>query len=256
MTPFYEEQNGGVTLYHGDVLRVLAGLGDESVDCVLTDPPYSSGGLFRGDRAMSTTEKYVQSGQRLQLGGFSGDSRDQRAYLAWCALWLGECYRVMRPGGVCALFTDWRQLPVTTDALQAGGFVWRGVAVWDKTEAARPQKGRYRNQCEFVVWGSRGALADEGPCLPGCWRMSVGSSEKFHIAGKPDALMNALVGICKPGGTVLDCFAGSGTTLKAAKETGRRAIGIEIERKWCEVARARVCQEVLGLDGESMKGVL
>lgn len=117
--PFYD--SAGVTIYKGNALAILMQLPSESVDCVITDPPYSSGGAFRGDRMGSTSTKYVQSGQVLQHGDFAGDNRDQRAYLQWCALWLAECLRITKPGGVCALFTDWRQLPITTDALQAGG---------------------------------------------------------------------------------------------------------------------------------------
>jgi len=239
--------DSSVTLYRGNCLELLPSIADQSVDAVITDPPYSSGGQYRGDRMQSTSAKYVQSGQMLQQGDFSGDNRDQRAYGHWCALWLGECLRVTKPGGVCCLFTDWRQLPTTTDALQAGGWIWRGVAAWDKTEAARPMKGRFRNQCEFVVWGSRGPMADAGPCLPGVWRVTVGGSEKFHIAGKPEPLMNAIVQICPAGGTVLDPFAGSGSTLKACKVTGRKAIGIEIEEKWCETTKNRLAQDALAL---------
>jgi site-specific DNA-methyltransferase (adenine-specific) len=252
LRPYHEE--AAVTIYHGDAMAVLRELPSESVDCIITDPPYSSGGMYRGDRAASTTAKYVQSGQVLQHGDFAGDNRDQRAYLAWCSLWLAECLRIAKPGAVCALFTDWRQLPITTDALQAGGFIWRGIGAWDKTEAARPMKGRYRNQCEYLVWGSRGGMADAGPCLPGVWRVTVGGSEKHHIAGKPEKLMQMLVEICPPGGTVLDPFCGSGTTLKAAKQTGRRAVGIEIGEQWATVARDRLSQDVLPLHCPNVKG--
>jgi site-specific DNA-methyltransferase (adenine-specific) len=241
--PYFEED--GVTIYQGNMLQVLMALPSNSVDAVVTDPPYSSGGAFRGDRMGSTTSKYVMSGQKLLYGDFSGDCRDQRGYLRWCTLWLGECLRIVKPGGVCVVFTDWRQLPITTDAIMLGGWVWRGVGAWDKSEASRPAKGRYRNQCEFVVWGSRGGMADSGPCLPGVWRVTVGGSEKHHIAGKPEKLMQQLLAIVPPGGVVLDCFCGSGTTLKAAKELGLRAIGIEIEEKWCEVSAQRCSQGVL-----------
>lgn len=243
--PYY--QASGVTIYHGNALAVLMAMPDDSVDCLITDPPYSSGGAFRGDRMSTPTEKYVLSGQVLQHGDFAGDNRDQRGYLAWCALWLAECLRITKPGGACALFSDWRQLPSTTDALMAGGWVWRGVAVWDKTEAARPMRGRFRNQCEYLVWGSRGPMPVEGPCLPGLWRVTAGSAGKTHIAGKPDQLMQRIVEICRPGGVVLDPFCGSGTTLRAAKETGRQAIGIEILEANCAKAQARCSQEVLSL---------
>lgn len=235
----------GVTIYHGNCYPILMELPSESVDCTIADPPYSSGGMFRGDRAGSTTTKYVQSGQATQHGDFAGDNRDQRAYLAWCALWLAEVFRMTKPGGTCCLFTDWRQLPVTTDALQAGGFIWRGIAVWNKTEAARPMKGRYRNQCEYIVWGSRGEMPIEGKCLPGVFTHSVMGSEKHHIAGKPDKLLQQLVEICPEGGTLLDPFCGSGSGLKAAKEIGRNVVGIEIERLWCDKSIERCRQDVL-----------
>lgn len=256
--PYY--QAAGVTIYHGNCLPILMQLPSESIDCTITDPPYSSGGMFRGDRSGSTTQKYVNGGQKLQHGDFSGDSRDQRGYQRWCALWLSEVHRMTKPGGICALFTDWRQLPVTTDALQAGGFIWRGIVPWDKTEAARPRKGVWRNQCEYLIWGSRGALDDQGECLPGVFRpgaieeedelpglykFSVAGSEKHHIAGKPDKLLQELVKVCRPGGTLLDCFCGSGSGLKAAKEIGRNVIGIEIEQNWCAKSVERCQQDVL-----------
>lgn len=228
-----------VDLRLGDCLLELNRLPDDSVDAVITDPPYSSGGAFRGDRTLSTTQKYVDGRDQTHRADFAGDNRDQRAYGYWCALWLAECLRVTKPGGVACLFTDWRQLPTTTDALQAGGWVWRGVAVWDKTEAARPRKGVYRNQCEYVAWGSKGPLPDEGPCLPGVWRVSVGGDEKHHIAGKPLVLMTRIVEICPPGGIVLDPFMGSGTTGMACQRSGRDFIGIEIDEVHYSIARRR-----------------
>lgn len=247
MKPYFEDE--ALTLYHGEALALLATLPAASVDAVVTDPPYSSGGAFRGDRMDNTTAKYVQSDVAVRRPDFDGDSRDQRAYEYWCALWLGECYRVAKPGGVCLLFTDWRQLPATTDALQAGGWVWRGVVPWDKTEAARPQKGAYTSQCEYVVWGSKGPL-DRGearPCLPGFFRYVVRQADKFHLAGKPTPLLIDLLGIVPPGGTVLDPFAGSGTALVAARQRGLRAIGVEWQEEYCAVTVRRLAQLALAL---------
>jgi site-specific DNA-methyltransferase (adenine-specific) len=67
------------------------------------------------------------------------------------------------------------------------------------------------------------------------------------MAQKPDSVMSWLVQLVKPGGIVLDPFAGSGSTLIAAKAQGRRAIGIEIDEHWCEVAARRCAQDVLPL---------
>ena len=231
-------QIGGATLYCGDALDILPRL--DPVDAVFADPPYSSGGMFRGDRTTKTSEKYQSSRYRSLYAEFSGDSRDQRSYAHWSALWLSAALRLTRPSGVCGVFTDWRQLPTTTDAIQAGGWVWRGLVVWDKTEAARPQKGRYRNQCEYVVWGSNGVLPADGPVLPGLFRHVVSTDDKHHMAGKPVAVLRDLLRITRRGATVLDPFMGSGTTGVAAARLGRRFVGIELEPTHFETACRRI----------------
>lgn len=88
-----------VTLFKGDALAVLAELGDGTVDAVVADPPYSSGGFVRSDRVQNTRTKYVQSDAKHDLADFSGDSRDARAYAYWSALWLGEALRVWGSNG-------------------------------------------------------------------------------------------------------------------------------------------------------------
>jgi site-specific DNA-methyltransferase (adenine-specific) len=237
MTYQRKEVIGNATLYLGDCLTVIPSIG-EQVDAVLTDPPYSSGGTFRGDRMLRTAEKYQSTEHRGLYADFSGDNRDQRSFGYWSALWNGACREVSREGAICGLFTDWRQLPTTSDGLQAGGWVWRGLAVWDKTEAARPQKGRYRNQCEYLVWGSNGPLPDEGVCAPGVFRLSVASEQKHHIAGKPTALFDGLLAIC--GETILDPFMGSGTTGVSAVRNGRKFIGCEIDAHAFDTACRRI----------------
>lgn len=228
------------TILRGDALPILRGLPDACADAVITDPPYSSGGMFRGDRMLPAREKYQDSGTAKTYEDFPGDNRDQRSFLAWASLWLAECYRLAKPGAVCAIFTDWRQLPTVTDAIQAGGFVWRGIGAWDKTEAARPQKGRFRQQCEFLVWGTKGPAPIEGECLPGVWRLPVVSTRKQHITGKPVDLMLEILRITPPHALILDPFAGSGSTAVAALKSGRRFLGIEMQPEIAAVAESRL----------------
>jgi site-specific DNA-methyltransferase (adenine-specific) len=232
----------GVELHRGDALAVLRDLPDGSVDALITDPPYSSGGMFRGDRTDDTGTKYVQigSGNLERLEDFAGDNRDQRAYGYWCALWLGECLRVVRAGGVACLFTDWRQLPATTDALQAGGFVWRGIVPWYKP-GARPQMGRFSAACEYVVWGSRGGMLvdDASACLPGFYQANS-PRERDHQTQKPLSVMRDLVRIAPDGGTILDPFMGAGTTGVAAVIEGRRFVGAEMVAHHAATAERRI----------------
>ena len=130
---------GNATIYRGDSVQLLQQLGLQ-VDALVTDPPYSSGGMVRGDRMQSTAAKYVQSGHALTAAhnlNFSGDNRDGRSWAFWVSCWVSLVRQALRPGGYAMVFTDWRQLPALTDAFQAGGLVWRGLIPWDKTEASR-----------------------------------------------------------------------------------------------------------------------
>lgn len=245
MTELYRDDRA--TLYAGDCLAVLNQLDTGSVDAVVCDPPYSSGGMVRGDRAAATTSaKYVQSGSSSkELAEFSGDNRDQRAYAYWSALWMGEALRLTRPGGVILAFTDWRQLPATTDAVQAGGWVWRGIVPWAKP-TARPQSGRFAAQCEYVVWGSAGPMENDYSLTShrGFFQAAP-PREREHITQKPVDVMRQLVKIAPEGGVVLDPFMGSGTTGVAAMLERRRFIGVEMVEQYQRVALRRI-QEAQG----------
>ena len=236
-------------LYAGDALAILADLPAALADAVITDPPYSSGGMFRSDRQQDVHTKYVQTGSISghALEAFSGDSRDQRSYSYWVALWLGECMRIVRPGGVAALFTDWRQLPATSDALQAGGWIWRGVVPWHKPNG-RPIQGRWTNSCEYVVWGTNGPrdlLALNGTALPGFFQATP-PREREHITQKPLSVMRSLVKIAPAGGVILDPFMGAGTTGIAAIIEGRNFIGAELNAHYQQVSRERIEAAIVG----------
>lgn len=189
-----------IRLIQGDALAVLPTLSAASVDAVVTDPPYSSGGMFRGDRMQTTRAKYVMTDTQLSRPEFDGDNRDQRGWGYWAALWFAELRRIVKPGGLMFCFTDWRQLPTATDVLQAAGWVWRGIIPWNKTEAVRPQRGRFRAQCEYVLVGSNGPWLEQTTvCLPGFYSYVVNSSEKRHTTGKPVELLRDILQVTRPG---------------------------------------------------------
>ena len=152
---------GNATLYRGDCMEVLADLQD-TCDALITDPPYSSGGQFRGDRANGTVAKYVQSGPAEQAEhnvDFTGDTMDQRAWTWWMGQWMSLARDRMRAGAYAICFTDWRQLPSVTDLFQAHGFVWRGMVPWDKTEASRAPHTGYFGTSANTSYGARMARA-------------------------------------------------------------------------------------------------
>lgn len=219
--------HGPVKLYCGDALAILASLPANSVDAVLTDPPYCSGGATAGERQRSTRGKYCSTDAKHDLPDFTGDTRDQRSFLAWGSLWAAQCLRVARTGAICAVFSDWRQLPTMSDVLQVGGWVWRGIAAWEKP-SARPFLGRYTNQCEFVAWGTNGPRARGGIATRGTIQaMPPRGANRVHITQKPVEVMEWLLGPTAAGETILDPFMGSGTTGVACLRNGRQFIGIE-----------------------------
>ncbi|MFI2663760.1 DNA-methyltransferase [Micromonospora carbonacea] len=230
-------------LHGGDALVVLPTLPTGSVDLVLTDPPYNSGGRTQSDRTkVSARDKYVSGDAAHTLATFDGDNRDQRSYTAWLALVLAHCLRTSRPGASLLVFTDWRQLPATSDALQAGGWLWRGIVPWHKP-ISRPRAGGFKAECEYLLWGSNGPIdATRNPVyLPGLYSASQPRGRnRQHITEKPVALLAELAQVCVPGGTVLDPFAGSGSTGAAALSTGRRFVGVELSEHYQQVAAQRL----------------
>jgi site-specific DNA-methyltransferase (adenine-specific) len=239
------------TLYQGDALEVFQHIAADNAaqpetsrvlfDGVITDPPYSSGGAYRGDRQASVHSKYLQSDSgNHKLAEFFGDARDQRGFTLWSALWASGALQLSNIGAPIAVFSDWRQLPESTDYLQIGGWVWRGIVPWSKPDS-RPQKGRFKAGCEFIAWGSKGAMPFERGvgCLPGFFEM-LSPRERTHIAEKPVELLRQIVGIVKAGGLVCDPFMGSGTTGVAALETGRNFIGCELSAAHFDDACRRI----------------
>ncbi|MTH47486.1 DNA-methyltransferase [Intestinirhabdus alba] len=234
-----KEVIGNATLYCGDVLDVLPRL-DGPYDALITDPPYSSGGLHKGQRAVPPSAKYVESPRYAE---FSGDNRDQRSWAFWCTQWLTTASRLVSPGGYFMIFSDWRQLPTLTDVLQAAGVLWRGLVVWDKTLSSRaPHTGYFRHQAEYVVWGSQGRLekCPHGGPFPGVITERVNPAEKLHMTAKPVRLMQELVEPLAADASVLDPFMGSGTTALPVLARGGRFTGIELTNEYFDIACDRI----------------
>ena len=173
---------------------------------------------------------------------FLGDNKDQLSFMYWTTLWLSAAYQRAKSGSFILMFSDWRQLPATSSAMQAGNWIQRGVVSWDKTQAVRPQPNAFRSQCEYVLWGTKGKKHRKGPTLPGSYCHGIG--QKHHIAGKPIPLISDLLKIIPTSETVLDPFVGAGSTALACLQSGHECIGIEMDhmyfQKTCERVRAEI----------------
>ena len=218
MYPVESEGGDNWRILHGDTLKLVKAFQPGTFDAVITDPPYASGGTKQNERNRTTNQKYSSMSPEKALPDFDGDQKDQRSWTHWMAEWLYDVRKACKSGAPICLFIDWRQYPSMTDALQWAGWIWRGTAVWDKTNS-RPQKGRFRQQTEFIIWGSNGPMPISRPvsCLPGVFRYG-NPQNRVHVTEKPLQLMKDVVQICEPGGRILDPFAGAGTTILAAAQ--------------------------------------
>lgn len=241
MKPYYEDS--AVTIYNGDGLEVVGLLDSGLIDGVVTDPPFSSGA--RTDAGKSVRGAMLR-GAKWQHDWFSHDNMATHGFLFLMRLLASDLLRVTRLGGTAHFFIDWRMYPNLYGAVESSGWVVKNLVVWDKKHFGMGTN--YRQQHELVIYAEKGAAGEfSRHDLGNVLRVARPGTEN-HPTEKPTELLQTLIGASvAAGGVVLDPFMGSGSTLVAAKNIGRRAIGVEIEERYCEIAARRLSQEVLDL---------
>jgi len=234
MTPYYQDAH--VTIYHGDCREVLPTLGE--VCAVVTDPPYGTEALGRGYGRRQLAGR--ADGRGHTIAGDADLSAMSDALQLAVPL-------VSRSGWVVA-FCAPRKRRDAEDVMADAGLTIRGEVVWDKGRPGLGYTIRYSHETAIVA----SVVADSRPASPLLsvlrGRRTGEAMRDRHPHEKPVEIMARLVEFAAPvNATVLDPFAGSGSTLRAAKDLGRTAIGIEIEERYCEIAAERCRQEVLEL---------
>ena len=241
------DESGRFVLYQNDFRDIAGAIEAESVDAVICDPPYGSGGFTVKDIAKSAKQKYVSSDASYQksLPNIDGDSIHPMAWRGLMMDALKLAMKALRNDGVILMFIDWRQFGALQSLMQESGFAMRGGAVWDKGLASRPIKNGFRNQSEFMLWGTKGKIPQRADAvyLPGVIKCTTMTNCKVHITQKPDALMDEIIKLCRPRGVVLDMFMGSGSTGVAALKSGRRFVGCESVPEYFNAALER-CKKV------------
>lgn len=226
MKPYYSDDL--VTLYHGDCLNILTEIERESVDVVLTDPPF----FMPATHYSSRTQWQRSWGDTSILAAFWGQVLD-------------AIVPTMRPTGHLLAFCDGASYPVFYPETYRRFDALRSL-VWDKGRIGMGSP--YRNQHELVIaarWAASGrteerGVADVFKCPP------VTSGNRLHPVDKPvDLLRQMLMPVAPIGSVILDPFAGGGSTLVAARDAGHAAIGIETEERYCEVIAKRLDQGAL-----------
>ena len=237
MEPYYEAD--GVTLYHGDCREVLETLPDESVRAVITDPPYTER-THKNARA-SVGKTQGKDTFREGVTDFAAITDDD---LRAC---LSECGRISRGWVIATL--DYRHA-VEFDLEPPLGLKCQRVGVWVKTNPTPQLTGdRPAQGWEAIAYlhRARGRSVWYGGGKHGNYVLNI-DGQQGHPTAKPLPMVRDWVlNFTRPGDTILDPFAGSGTTLRAAADEGRKAIGVELEERYCEIIANRLAQGALDL---------
>lgn len=214
MRPYYD--SGGITIYHGDSLVVLPTLGESWADAVITDPPYGTKTDQRDEWMMGEHSNIMPLALPLIRASLVGD-------------------------GAFYCFTSWSMMADWLLRYQ-NYFKLQNILIWDKGR----HSGCYSSQAwqftwEGIFFGTKGPRAIR-EYLPDVLHDSGAKREAME---KPVVVLSAMIRASTDvGQTILDPFMGRGGTIVAAKHNGRRAVGIEIEEQYCEIAASRLDQKV------------
>lgn len=259
MTPYY--QDDFVTLYHGNCREVLPTLADGSIDIVFTDPPYghnnNNGDLIhRREAALGKAKNVPQEDARPIANDSLCEMKEIVDYS------LTEYVRLLKRDYCCCCCCCCGGGPKPTFAWLANRMDDKGLSffhavVWDK--GGLGMGWRYRRNYELVMIAHRRGGKLKWECKTSGMETAnvvrIGKiipSKNDHPTPKPLALPLHFLGLHgKAGDVVLDSFAGGGTTLVAAKQLGMKAIGVELEERWCELSARRLSQEVFNFDEAS-----
>lgn len=202
-------------IIHGDCNAILKELPPESVDLVLTDPPYGVRYKDRAGRSIANDDCLD-----TVLSSFA------------------ELYRVLKPNTLCVSFYGWNRVDEFFSAWRAAGFRPVGHIVWHKSYASSRRYLRAHHEQAYVLAKGRPLKPREPLGDVRAWSYS---GNRAHPTEKAVSVLAPLIeSFSQPGALVLDPFSGSGSTAVAAALSGRRYMGIELEERYCEVARRRL----------------
>lgn len=216
-------------IINGDCLVEMRKFPDKSFDLVLTDPPYDISGAPPGDSEIMSLGKYNSGAFYDVTEGFDVSEV------------LSECRRILRKVNIFCFCSN-RQIPEIMRWGQIQGF-YTTLLVWNKTNSVPFANGVWRQDAEFIVH-----IREKGAYFEGdsemkrkVVQMPINPSEYGHPTEKPIELIKKYILIgSKEGDKILDPFMGSGTTLVAAKQLNRNAVGIEISESYCKIAQTRL----------------
>jgi len=216
----------------GDCLEVMKDIPDKSVDMVLTSPPYNIGNMHSND---------------IQFGTYSGNNMKEDVYQKWQVEFLNECHRVLKEDG--SMFYNHKIRIKDKKAIHPmewllkTNFILKQEIVWDMGKSANSDKIRFFPYSERIYWlvknketkiFNKESLSDVWRIVPKHKRKDIG-----HIAVMPVEVAENIIKSTEYK-TILDPFAGSGTTGVACKNLNRKYILIEKEPEYIDIINKRL----------------
>lgn len=219
--PYFE--NDGVTLYRGDCREVLPYFRSDEFEFALTDPPY----------LVSYTGRW-----NAELRAIQGDSDP-----SWIGIAFSELWRVLKPDALCLSFYGWPHADIFLGTWKAIGFRPVSLITFIKPHWGFGHFTRAQHETAYLL--AKGHPAQPIRAISDVLKWEH-TGPLLHPNQKPvGAISKLLATYAGSSASVVDPFCGSGTTLVAARALGLRAVGIEIEERFCEVAALRLSQQRL-----------
>ena len=223
-----------VKLYNDDCLNVLKEIGDNSIDLIVSDPPYKTTSRGNSGNSGGMLQKDINMKGKV----FNHNDITIKDYAS-------EIYRILKDGSHCYIMTNNKNLQDMLNTLTGVGFSFIKCLIWDKGNKIMGQF--YMSQFEYIIFLRKGRGVKINNCgtsdllsIPN--KKTKGENGKnIHDTEKPVELMKILIeNSSQVGGTVLDPFMGSGSTGVACKELNRNFIGVELDKQYFDIAENRI----------------
>lgn len=221
-------------IYNEDCIEGMKKIPDESIDLIVTDPPY----------LMKYKTNYRKDKHHKFCSEIAGDD-DQELINTY----IKECYRIMKNDSACYMFCNSNKVDVFKRQLEKVGFNIKNMIVWVKNNwTAGDLKASYGKQYELILYVNKGRRFINGSRLTDVWGFPrVSGAKQLHQNQKPVELIKQCIEKSSdPGAIVFDGFMGSGTTAIACIDTDRHYIGYELDPEYYKVANNRILDYELG----------
>ena len=212
-----------IELHNMDCLEFMKSMPDKSVDCVLTDPPYSINTKSDGSGKLNPWADRINSA-------------------FWYKEWIGEARRILKPTGCLWSFLNWRSFVTFQKATDDLRWSIESVLIWNKCWPGPGGMKGLRPSYEMVALWANEEFSIENRGLYDIQEFRASSTKPTgHPAEKPLPLFEWLIEIStRPGDLIVDLFMGSGTAGVACVKTNRDFIGCEVDDNWCRSSEKRI----------------